>query len=129
MPTCIRCGEWSPPSSRDSACPVCGGELVSDKSADPARRERALEEEHFRELFPRRDALTPQETSEYEDILDRRAARKGMSRHNYAAALEEKERELERGRAAYARVIAALVLGGIVGMIALILLVVWWLIG
>jgi hypothetical protein len=79
MPTCIRCGEWSPPSRRQSACPICRGELVSGERGADRLRKRALEDDRFRELSWRRAALTPQEQSEYEDLLDQRAALRSLA--------------------------------------------------
>jgi hypothetical protein len=86
MPTCVRCGEWSPPSRGDRDCPVCGGALVSDATADQARRDRAFEEKRFYELRWR-PTLTIDERSEFNEILDQRATRKGMSRSQYVEGL------------------------------------------
>jgi hypothetical protein len=87
MPTCVRCGEWCPPSRGDRECPVCGGALVSDETANQARRDRALEEKRFHELRWR-PTLTIDERSEFNEILDQRAARKGMSRSPYVEGLQ-----------------------------------------
>ena len=48
MPTCVRCGEWSPPSGRGRGRPVCGGALRTGETANRLGEEERLERSRAR---------------------------------------------------------------------------------
>jgi hypothetical protein len=67
MPTCVRCGEWSPPSRRERECPVCGGSLRSGETPSP---------EALAVAAARRQAKAAADTARTQDELEAEKARK-----------------------------------------------------